>query len=81
MKKIFVALLLVWGMLYGQADNKIVFRQDVQFQRDTNNEDIRTILKAIAKLNGSQIRIDKHNREFLFSLLSLMTRVKSLLKN
>lgn len=59
MKKIFVALLLVWGMLYGQADNKIVFRQDVQFQRDTNNEDIRTILKAIAKLNGSQIRIDE----------------------
>ena len=58
MRRIAITLLIILNLVYGQSGNKIVFKPNIQFVRDTNDEDIKTILKAIAKLNGSQIRID-----------------------
>jgi type IV pilus assembly protein PilQ len=53
-------LCIALSLLYSQSDNsnKINFK-DIPFVRETNDEDIKIILKAIAKLNGSQIRIDE----------------------
>lgn len=38
---------------------RISFKENVNFIRDTDEEDIKEVLKAIAKENGSQIRIDE----------------------
>ena len=60
MRKIVIMLCIALSLLYSQSDNsnKINFK-DIPFVRETNDEDIKIILKAIAKLNGSQIRIDE----------------------
>jgi type IV pilus secretin PilQ/predicted competence protein len=60
MKKSVVAIvIMLLSLVFVQAGDKIAFKNDVLFKKDTYNEDIKNILKEIAKYNGSQIRFDE----------------------
>jgi len=57
MKKIMVIVMLL-SLTLIQAGDAIKFKSDVLFKKDTYNEDIKNILKEIAKKNEYQIRFD-----------------------
>ena len=60
MKKIIVAIaIMLLSLSIVQAGDKIEFKSDVLFKKDTYNEDIKNILQEIAKKNGYQIQFDK----------------------
>ena len=60
MKKIIIAIaILLLSLSVVQAGDKIEFKSDVLFKKDTYNEDIKNILKEIAKKNEYQIQFDK----------------------
>jgi type II secretory pathway component GspD/PulD (secretin) len=56
---IFIVSVVLLNLVSVQAEDKIIFKSDVIFSKDTYKEDIKNILKEIAKKNEYQIQFDE----------------------
>jgi len=59
MKRVIVVLMVILGTMFIQAGEELNFKSDILFKKDTYKEDIKNILKEIAKKGNYKIQFDE----------------------